>query len=298
LPKGRLRAEARAGDRHLNVQANGVRLFFDVEGASLEPDGAVMREKPVLLLLHGGPGMDGSYWRPWFSALADVAQVIYLDQRGCGRSDRGPKELWTLAQWGDDVRSFCDAIGIERPVVCGSSFGGEVAMSYATRHPEHPGKLVLLSCSARLNPARIRAAFERLGGPEVAATAERFWTSFDMEIAAEYMARCAPLYYRMPQDPDFEKRAVVNGDVTLEYLKPGGEAQRLDFVDALGTVECPTLVMGGEDDPVVPIEDMADIAAALPQHLAGFERIPECGHGPFFDRPRETLAAIREFVLS
>src|SRR5262245_30678119 len=51
----------------------------------------------------------------------DCAQVIYLDHRGNGRSDAGPKEAWTLAQWGDDVRAFCDALGIEHPIVLGAS---------------------------------------------------------------------------------------------------------------------------------------------------------------------------------
>src|SRR5947209_13830189 len=87
------------GKQIMHVQINGVRLFFDVEGAKLVPDGATMREKPTLLLLHGGPGFDHTIYKPAYSALADVAQLIYLDHRGNGRSDPGPKESWTLAQW-------------------------------------------------------------------------------------------------------------------------------------------------------------------------------------------------------
>lgn len=99
------------------VQVNGARLFFDVEGAVLVPDGPRMREKPTLLLLHGGPGFDHSIYKPAFSAVADLAQVIYLDHRGCGRSSGDDTETWNLAQWGDDVRGFCDALGIKRPIV-------------------------------------------------------------------------------------------------------------------------------------------------------------------------------------
>ena len=71
----------------MRVLVNGVRLFFDVEGASLVPDGAAMRQKPTLLLLHGGPGFDHSIYKPAYSALSDLAQVVYLDLRGNGRSD-------------------------------------------------------------------------------------------------------------------------------------------------------------------------------------------------------------------
>ena len=49
------------GERCMQVLVNDVRLFFDVEGASLVPDGRTMREKPTLVLLHGGPGFDHSY---------------------------------------------------------------------------------------------------------------------------------------------------------------------------------------------------------------------------------------------
>src|SRR5207302_3212698 len=75
------------GDLVMHVSVNGVRLFFDVEGAKFVPDGPVMREKPVLLMLHGGPGFDHSIYRPAYSALADIAQIVYLDDRGNGRSE-------------------------------------------------------------------------------------------------------------------------------------------------------------------------------------------------------------------
>jgi len=99
----------------MKVLVNGVRLYFDVEGAGLTPAGDVMQEKPTLLLLHGGPGADHSLYKPAFSALADVAQVVYLDHRGNGRSDRGSEDTWTLAQWADDVFAFCNVLGSSIP---------------------------------------------------------------------------------------------------------------------------------------------------------------------------------------
>src|SRR6266571_466585 len=104
------------------VHVNGAKLYFDVEGAGLVPDGATMRQKPTLVLLHGGPGFDHSMYKPAFSALADIAQVVYLDHRGNGRSTGDDPATWNLAQWGDDVKAFCDTLGIERPIVYGASF--------------------------------------------------------------------------------------------------------------------------------------------------------------------------------
>ena len=107
-------------------QANGINLFFDTEGASLRDGGNAMRQVPAVILLHGGPGADHSIYKPDFTALTDVAQVIYLDHRGNGRSDDGPPEPWTLAQWANDLVAFCDALGIMTPVVYGASFSGVV----------------------------------------------------------------------------------------------------------------------------------------------------------------------------
>ncbi|MBL8335086.1 MAG: alpha/beta hydrolase, partial [Rubrivivax sp.] len=68
----------------------GVRLFVDIDGSGLVPDGERMRERPTLILLHGGPGFDHSSFKPLFGRLTDVAQVVYVDHRGHGRSDRRP----------------------------------------------------------------------------------------------------------------------------------------------------------------------------------------------------------------
>src|SRR6195256_1312035 len=157
----------------MHIQVNGVKLFFDVEGAKFVPDGPMMWEKPTLLMLHGGPGSDHSIYRPAYSALADVAQIVYLDHRGNGRGEDGPHAGWNLAQWGDDVHAVCDVVAVESPIVLGASFGGMIALAYATRHPAHPSKLVLISTEAAGATHRDRrvALFERFGGAEVGALA-------------------------------------------------------------------------------------------------------------------------------
>jgi pimeloyl-ACP methyl ester carboxylesterase len=82
----------------MRVRVGDVRLFFDVEGAQLVPEGTGMRERPTVLLLRGGPGLGHSVFKPRWSALAEIAQVVYLDERGQGRSDHGDPARWTLDQ--------------------------------------------------------------------------------------------------------------------------------------------------------------------------------------------------------
>jgi proline iminopeptidase len=286
----------------MHVFINGVRLFFDVEGAKLVPDGPAMREKPTLLLLHGGPGFDHSIYKPAYSALADIAQIIYLDHRGNGRSEDGARESWNLAQWGDDVRAFCDALGVVDPIVLGASFGGMVALAYATRHPDHPSGLVLISTEAAGGTHRDRrvALFERFGGAEVGALARRRFLEVQGQAdraALDAWRRLAmPLYTRTPRDPDMARRAINRSEVLHWFTRPGGESHAFNMFPDLGRIQCPTLVLGGEDDPMIPIECQADIAAALPPHLVQFERFANCGHAVVPDAPERAIAVIRDFI--
>lgn len=288
----------------MHVLVNGVRLFFDVEGASLDADGPTMRQKPTVVLLHGGPGFDHTSYKPAYAALADVAQLVYLDHRGNGRSEDGPRESWTLAQWGDDVRAFCDTLGIVKPIVLGVSFGGFVAMSYATRHPGHPAKLVLISTEAKGSSHLDRRVqlFEQFGGPEVGALARRRFLETgghtDQASVEAWQRLAMPLYTRKGRDPDMMARALRRPEVLQWFTRPDGEVTRFDFLPALGGIACPTLVMGGEDDPMVPIESQADIAAAVPSHLVRFERFPGCGHGVIADAPERGLQMIRDFITA
>lgn len=279
----------------MHVRVGDVRLYFDVEGPGLVPDGPAMRARPTIILVHGGPGFDHSGYKPAFAALTDVAQVVYYDQRGQGRSDRSAPDRWNLDQWADDLRGLCDALGIERPIIFGQSFGGMVAMAYAARHPDHPGKLIFSSTSARMDYPDMFARFGRHGA-DIEALARAFWTAPSAETWAPYAERALPVYSRMRREPDAGLRTLYTPEVLFHFA--GDEQQRMDLHAGLARVQCPTLVMGGEDDPVCPIQTQEAIARALPAHLVRFERFAGCGHGVYRDDPARAFALIREFATA
>ena len=284
----------------MHVTVNGVRLFFDIEGAGLVPEGPRMRKRPTVVLLHGGPGADHSHYRPQMSPLADVAQLVYYDHRGNGRSESGPQASWTLAQWGDDVRAFCEALGIERPVVFGASFGGMVALSYATRHPGHAAGLMLMSTAARggAHTERRVALFEQLGGAECGALARRRLLQGDTsrEVLDEWLRIAVPQYNRAPRDSDAELRGVRNAEATRWFSRADGEGNHFDLRPELHRIECPVLLMGGTLDPMLPIENQRDIAALMPQGQLHYEEFVGCGHGLVADAPERALKLMREFI--
>jgi proline iminopeptidase len=275
--------------------APDVRLFVDIEGPGLVPDGPAMRTKPTLVLLHGGPGYDHSGFKPLFSRLADICQIVYYDHRGHGRSDRRPPQEWTLDTFADDVVWLCDALGIEKPIVLGQSFGGFVAQRYIERHPAHPAKVVLSSTSPHLGLERKLAMFEKLGGPAARECARRFWTDPNAGTWAEYQRVCKPFYNTRPVDPQGGERTVFNEPIL--FASAGGEQQTMNLLPGLARAQCPVLVMAGEQDPVCPLDDAKDIAAALPAEHRQFASFAGAGHGAWRDQPDAAFAVLRRFIL-
>lgn len=277
--------------------APGVRLFVDIEGPQFVPDGPILREKPTLLLLHGGPGYDHSGFKPAFSRLADIAQIVYYDHRGHGRSDRRPAEEWTLDTFADDVVRLCDALGIVKPIVLGQSFGGFVAQRYIDRHPAHPAKVILSSTSPHMALPRKLKMFEELGGPKARAVAEAFWTQPNEETWAEYNRVCKRHYNTRPAPNDDAHNRIIFNEPIL-FASAGGEQQTMNLLPGLAKAQCPVLVMAGMQDPVCPLDDSRDIAAALPPQWMRISAFANSGHGAWRDEPEAAFALLRDFILS
>lgn len=270
----------------MRVQVNGVALFVDIDGVKLAPDGPAMRERPTLVLLHGGPGLDHSMFKPAFGALAAVAQLVYVDLRGNGHSQPGAPEHWTLAQWGDDVHALCEVLEIHHPVVFGASWGGFVAQSYATRHPGHAAKLILESTAARW-PAD--AALPGLLAEQAAiatAIGHGAWNGAAVERPS--LAGDA----RRRGDPDVMARIVRREAVERHFWETEGGS--FDFRPALHKIACPTLVLAGDHDQTLPLPMAQEMAAALPQ--AQMHVFHGCDHLVHVDAPARAVQVIREFL--
>jgi pimeloyl-ACP methyl ester carboxylesterase len=277
---------------------DGVRLFVDVVGSHLSPDPDEMRQRPVLLVLHGGPGVsDHSFGRPYFDRFSDTHCVVYFDHRGNGRSDqRRDPSRWTMDVWADDVARLCEALEIRAPVVLGTSFGGQVAAHAAGRHPELPSKLVLISTSGCADDDAMLDAFERLGGQRAREVAARFWMTPSEKTALEYDAVCTPLYSRREPFVRSPRRIWMNMRVMLHFAQH--IAPHLDLTPSLAAVACPTLVLVGEDDPICPPAMSEAIVCAMSPSLVRFERFVDCGHGTHLDQPARTETVLREFLAS
>jgi proline iminopeptidase len=222
--------------------------------------------------------------------LTDVAQVVWYDHRGNGRSDPGSTEDWTLDVWADDVVRLCDALGIEAPVVIGESFGGMVAQRYLARHPEHPSRVVLCCTAPRMDVDVMAATFERLGDEAAGRAAREFWTK-GPEAILDYLERCMPLYSVEPPDDDLLARVVLNLELMGHFQAT--ESPTMDLRPGLAAATCPVLVLAGELDPVCPVPMSEEIVAALTDADVTFAVVPGASHADVLPRAE---AQVRAFL--
>ena len=231
--------------------------------------------------------------------LAEYVQILYYDQRGHGRSDHCTAESWNLPTWADDLRRLCDLLGLVKPVVLGSSFGGHVALANAGLFPGHPGGIILANTTGgRSDQERSIEAFRRLGGDEAADAAERDFAEPTEESLAEFRRICLPLYSSKPgiaeQLRRLQGRSILTTEVNRYYFR--NEAFRFDPWTVLAKIKSPALILAGEDDPVSPIAIAEELAGHLPADRTRLLRLPGARHTIFRDRPDLAFPAVIDFI--
>jgi len=279
----------------MHTTVNSIRVYFDVDGAELRPDGQHLRKCPVIVAIHGGPGFDHAYLKRGLAPLTGTAQIIYPDLRCQGRSERVPLESCTIEQMADDIAQFCTGLGLERPILLGHSSGGYVAMALAIRHPNLPGGLVLANTSARVDLEAILATLERRNGPEARRAAEQV---FHSEVLPSAMGAFQELVM-----PTYTHPSTANALADLALSIPNPEVlsyfcthlrQGYDLRAGLPAIKAPTLLVTGDDDWLTPLPCAREIADGIAG--AEIEVLPETGHLSPVERPELFCARVTRFL--
>ena len=111
----------------MKAKIRGTEIYFDIAGMHIEPDGNDLIEKPVLFLIHGGPGGNHIHFKYDSAQLQQYAQLIFIDQRGCGWSKKTKKSDYTLENNIEDIEALRKHLGLKRIAILGTSYGGMVA---------------------------------------------------------------------------------------------------------------------------------------------------------------------------
>lgn len=282
----------------MRARIRNTEIYFDVDGMGLVPDGDRMTERPVLFLLHGGPGGDHSGFKTSSAALRDVAQLVFVDHRGSGRSAEGDPASYTLENNIDDLDALREHLGLNRICVLGSSYGGMVAQGYALRYPERVSNLVLV-CTApsfRFMEDAKQIVKER-GTPDQVRVCQRLWDGkFEsLDQLQEFYRLMGPMYSTTWKPEDFEA-SWKRGIRSFVALNRGfGDFLRtFDYTDRLHQITCPTLVIGAAHDWICPPKHSQLIAKKIPR--AQLKIFAKSGHSVASDENEAYLAAVRGFL--
>lgn len=277
---------------------NGASIYFDIEGMGLAPVGLTMVEKPACFVLHGGPGLDHSYFKPWLSPLAHDMQLVYVDHRGTGRSERVPLETCTIARMADDLEALRQHLGLEKVIIMGNSFGGMWGMTYALRYPESIAKLILITTAPSHEFwTAASGELERKATPRQKAVAPALFEGKvrDEEEFRRWWDVMMPLYFAHWDDQrgaEMIERGVDDPLVAAHMF--AHEIPYFDVRPGLPTIAVPTLVLSGRQDWVTPVGESEAIANAIPgAELVVFE---ESGHMPFIEEQALFVETVRRFV--
>ncbi len=268
----------------MQVPVRGIELFCEMMGSGLP-----------CVLVHGGPGMSHPNALTRFAPLADAVQLIHYDQRGHGRSSRAPAETYTLDEQAEDLHALCGALGLDRPVVLGTSAGGFVSLLFAGRYPAALSGLILVGTSPSAGfMARATANMQRHGTPAMQQAYRALWDGSitDAPTFQRAFETILPLYYhdrsRGPAnldgtqfDPD-TRRALIRDYATY------------DARPLLGRIQVPTLIAAGRHDWICPVEESLELVKGIPgAELHIFEH---SGHSPQTEEPDAFMAMVRHFL--
>ena len=284
----------------MKLAVNGTELYFDVVGSGLDTARG-FRQRPTLILLHGGPGFDHSYLRPWLDPVSEIAQLVYVDERGCGRSQRHTHEYYQLGIMADDVVLLCKTLGIEHPIVLGQSFGGFVALSIAQRHPGFAKGLILFDTSPAWTGGYDLDALEQMvggqRGKELREVAYKESTGQATEAELKrFEQEIMPLYWHQGFKPEYVEGLFSNSFVNMDiatYMM-GTLSKEYNLRPYLPEIKVPALVLQGRYDWVTPMAGAQEMARRIPHaQLHVFEH---SGHMVFMEEPEELVSVITQWI--
>jgi proline iminopeptidase len=289
------------------VDADGVLIYYVEFGKG-----------PPLVILHGGPGADHSYFLPWLLGLARNHRLVFLDERGSGQSERlEDVTLYTVDNMVEDVEAVRFGLDLGDVDLLGHSFGGVLAQAYALKYQRHLKHLILNSTFAST-----RAMNQVLAGEKARMPAEKLKRLNELEQAglfgqgapwehgrypAEYETLAwgdgyFPFLYGARPDSSYDPaqgNAPTNWELYRQMWGSDGEfiidgnLKSVEYLDRLHTLQVPTLILVGdhdECDPALSRQMQAEIAGS---NLVIF---PHAGHMNFVDQPRLWQSAVNGFL--
>lgn len=271
-------------------------LTAAIEGGTLHYEVMGGGDRPPLVLVNGGPGLDHRYFHAaavW-QGLSKHRAIVFYDQRGTGRSTSTvATDALTVDLMVADLEALRVKLGVPKIALLGHSWGGVLSMAYATRYPDHVSHLILVGSGAA-KMSEHEFLFDRLY-PEIAARRVA-----DDSPAAQMGCKTDSLddysrmsYYDQRNQPRVAKEdgSAFSQEVCTAVML---DAMKLDLFPALRTLRLPVLVTNGRFDANVAPTVAYAISRAIPgATLVYFE---QSGHTPFEEEPDRFELVVEHFL--
>ena len=237
----------------------GARLWYGIDGAGLVPEGRAMRERPVAMLVHGGPGGDHPGFKPSMKPAVgtDAARLFRSSRPGPVRIPAGPAK-YTLDENVEDMEALRQHLGLGPIVSIGTSYGGMVAMAHAARYPAAVSHLLLIVTNVH-GPVHRKAqqTLEERGTAMQRRVCEMLWDGGfrSTDELRRFYDVMGPLYARKHDPAAAEvgrRRATYAPEPLNRAFGPLGFLRRFDLRPELGRIAAPTLILAGRHDWICP----------------------------------------------
>lgn len=259
------------------VEIDGLRICYLEAGPPAD-------QAATIVFVHGWSGNLQNWWDQ-FEHFQRRYHVVVFDAPGHGKSERGEHLEYTMELYLATLHGLLDTLGLEQVIMVGNSAGGWAAAQYAIAHPERVSKLVLSDSTGTRYVGSVGSILPLL-------TAR--WLQMAKMTTAEH-------YPGLDPKSQARQEFVSSFAGTVEeapYLEALAELLPASYVkisaEELGKIEAPTLILWGDDDPVVPIKAMRTFEKAIADHRSYVIHLG--GHTPMMNSPDEFNCAVDAFL--
>ena len=289
------------------VDAHGVLIYYKTLGNG-----------PPLVVLHGGPGASHDYFLPWLLPLARTHRLIFIDERGSGRSQRlQDTSLYTVEGDVEDIEAVRVALHLGKISLLGHSCGGVLAQAYALKYQQNLSHLILNSTFASTREMNVVLAREKAAMPPAKLArlneleAAGLFGKGELWEHGRYLAEYEtlawgpgyfPFLYGARPDSNYDP-AAGNAPTNWELYRAmwgsdgefviDGNLRSVEYVERLPSIKVPTLIVVGDHDECDP-----SLSKEMHEKIAGSKLVilPNSGHMNFVDQPELWQKAVGDFL--
>ncbi|HBZ01260.1 MAG TPA: alpha/beta hydrolase [candidate division Zixibacteria bacterium] len=246
------------------IKANGINIYYEIQGQG----------KPLVLIM--GLRRNAEWWYCQIPALAEHFQVLVFDNRGAGRSDQ-PAADYSIPLFADDTAALMKGLGLSSAHVLGISMGGYIAQELAINYPELVQGLIL-GCTGAGGSRAVLMTPERLA---------KFTANKGLS-PEEILRKDMDIYFSEGFIQEWPEKIEEFVEISRRHYQPPesflrqfAACQKHDTLKRLHRIIHPTLIMTGDDDPLIPPENSRILKEMIPQ--ARLEFFPAGRHCFFME---------------